>query len=444
MSERTVRKVLLAGHAGLDKRTVAARLQTFLEGEQGRPDWINRVACEELDDALEEIGEPTSRQMLEVRSQARLRESWARGWQRLVEKLNDSKPRCAIVSVHFVLADKSLRVVPAILNDIAGWKPDLVVTLIDDVYAIKRRIQAKSYDFSFQQLYDWRTIEGTFADQVALLASERKATRGTGGERRKALTDSVVLSVNSPIRTLARLIAQPELTRVYASFPISSTRGDPQKKAAIDRFRRQLHEHFVVFDPLAIDELPLLGCEPGEGETSRFPPGVRGASAPGSCGPARWDSRFTDGTVENGLAPLLPAQDTIELHSGGSAPFYPLEFPYREIESLKYGDVSQEETTVHDQLTVRDLRLVEQADYLVVYRPWWDGHLTGGVRREIVHAKEGCRPPRDVYAYVANDRAPAKGLEEKIRFPYSDEGEFWSALQKLAAQSSGHTRFVYY
>ncbi len=442
MKETNVQRVLLAGHTGLEKRLVADRLGKYLE--ETKPAWKNRVACEDLDNALAEIGEPTSRQMIDVRSQSRLRNAWTRGWERLLRRLEDHSPCCAVVCMHFVLADKCHRVCPAFLNQIAAWGPDLVITLIDDIYAVKRRAQAKGYPFTFQQLYDWRTIELTFADQVGLLASEKRGMCVDSPENNRAFTDSIVLSVNSPIRTVARLITEPRTKRVYASFPITSTRGCADQKTAINRFRRQLYDRFVVFDPVGIDELPLLETSAGHEGICKFHPELMPDGAPKACGAARWDSRFSDATAENGLQPLLPPQASLRLQDGTDAPFYPVEFPEHELSALKYGDVSRSETTVHDQLTARDLRLVEQSDFVVAYRPWWDGDLSGGVRAEIVHAREGCRPPRDVYAYVANDTTEARALEQKIRFVYRDETEFWNAMDALTKAETPFPRFIYY
>ena len=428
-------RVVLAGHTGLEKGIVAARLRQWLETNE--PALANRVGVHDLEDAIRRTRGGHPRLFAGVTSGAAQRDRWRQGWELVQEEMAERRDECSILHMHlvFALPQRGHRVCPASLSLLADWKPDVVVMLIDDVYAIKRRIQLKNFEFSLGQLYDWRTTELMFADQLALISSLFQQQQGP---EPSALCESMVVAVKHPVAMLGRMIADLARPRVYASFPISSTRNSEERRNEIDRFRQRLHELFITLDPLTIEEFPLLYEGDQRATGNSFHPLLDTHGNPKSLADQRWDCRVAR---DGDYAPLVFEPETQEDHLGAPRPFYPVALADRELNELWREVGGQAITTVDEQITVRDLRLVDQADCLVCYRPYWDGRLTGGVGREIEYANDR---GKDVYAFVGSDTADPQPLEGQITHAFVNESEFWSFLGQKAMERVELPRPPYY
>ena len=287
-------RVILAGHTGLEKAQVAAKLCRFLELAERT--LVNRVGVYDFEQAIRVTGGGDPRLFAGITGGRAQRERWRTAWDYVQEEMKGQSHDCCIVHLHLVFAQRGHRVCPASLSVLGEWRPDIIIVLIDDVFAVKRRIQLKNFDFSFAQLYDWRTTEQMFADHLGLTSSflQERANGLKTGEPR-AVCDSVVVAVKHPLRMLGRMILDRAFPRVYASFPITSTRESVEKRTEINRFRRRLHELFVTFDPLTIEELVLV-LEQGRRAPNRdsFDPthDAKGNEKP--LGDQRWSCRLPD------------------------------------------------------------------------------------------------------------------------------------------------------
>lgn len=253
-----------------------------------------------------------------------------------------------------------------------------IITLIDDVYSIWQKIHARAgqmppgSDLRLRDIMIWRSIEMSCGESI------RHHLESMVDDHQSRVRCYHV-STRHPYSTFENLIFEKYPRRVYLSYPITSTRNNPDAVGEINRFRREAHAlgsavHAAVFDPVAIDELALVKAqkESANGgdvvvkQSHRWPLGVE---APLAKDP-EWPIR-------------LPAQEVSEVLGGSGG---------------RKGDVE-------DQIRSRDYRLVEAANCLAVYRPFFGGKKSEGVDAEIKHAVEH---GREVVAYhPRNDQTSA-------------------------------------
>lgn len=427
-------RVLLAGHTGIEKKTVASKLEGYLP--QLRQDWVNRIKVVHLEKCIGESGGGDTRLFAGVRNSRVQRERWLQGWSVAEQKFTESGARCQILSMHLSFAVRDNRFCPVDLAAIARWKPNLIITLIDDVYSVKRRIQLNRYTFSLAQLYGWRTNEQMLADQVGLLTGT--LLEEPDKARRSAICESLLLAVKTPLLTVARLIANGDCLRCYASYPISSTRGDPERKEEINKFRTRIHKTMPTFDPVTIEEKPLLNYYTLSGGPIRYDPNVGPDGHEQEEGYRRWDCRLAQ---DGGLAPMVWEPDTEKDASGTEKPFFPVPIDRSEITELSLPEEGEGYTTVDDQIEYRDIRLIAQADIVVCYRPYMDGRITGGVNTEIENAN---MMQKEVVAFVGEDKLKGKPLRAHINKSFKKEEDFWGYLEEVAKKLVAMPRPAYY
>lgn len=152
------------------------------------------------------------------------------------------------------------------------FRPDLVVTLVDDVHEIYANLRGRrdpatesfleNGDRNANPLIDilqWRSFEVTMSEQIA------RAAQRYDGNRDLHLPGFLLLPKALGPELLVQLLTESRYAEakapkriVYASFAISRLKGDDPRKvaarAAVDRFRSLLKEHFIVLDPYAITE----------------------------------------------------------------------------------------------------------------------------------------------------------------------------------------------
>lgn len=427
-------RVLLAGHTGTEKKTVALKLEEYLP--KLRPDWKNRIKVVHLEKCIGESGGGDTRVFAAVRTSREQRERWLKGWGEAEKKFKAFGAGCEILSMHLSFAARNNIFCPADFATIAKWKPNLIITLIDDIYSVKRRIELNYYTFSLAQLYGWRTAEQILADQIGILIGT--LTGDPDETRRSAICESLLLAVKTPLLTTARLIAKGDCRRCYASYPISSTRGDIGRKEEINRFRKRIHKTMPTFDPVTIEEKPLLNYY----TLSREPIGYDPLAGPPGHEEEeeykRWDAHLSQ---DGELAPMVWEPNVVKDASGIERPFFPVPIDRNEIEELQLPVEGEGYTTVDDHIEFRDIRLVAQSDLVVCYRPYMDGRITGGVNTELEYAS---MMGKEVVAFVGKDKLKGKSLRAHINKTFKKEDEFWGYLEEIAKEPVGTPRPSYY
>lgn len=125
------------------------------------------------------------------------------------------------------------------------FSPNMYVTVIDDIDAIKARLNRIPYwrgRYTLKDLMTWRDEE--------VFTSELMATNSS--------KPHYVVARGHPPETLFKLIFKQNMRKVYVSHPITSILDQPKTLREIKRFKARLENMFVVFDPLTIKERDLI------------------------------------------------------------------------------------------------------------------------------------------------------------------------------------------
>jgi len=129
--------------------------------------------------------------------------------------------------------------------------PDMIVTIIDDISAVQRRLSRRELWARWCEAADlscWREEE--------ILVSQILA--------RYQEVDYNVVPQAEPPSTLYNLVYNPAMKKIYLSFPISNIieLEDEQKRERyleqVEKLRDALRKNFIVFDPLSIKDLQLI------------------------------------------------------------------------------------------------------------------------------------------------------------------------------------------
>jgi adenylate kinase len=252
-------------------------------------------------------------------------------------------------------------------------EPDMFICLVDNIEVVHQRLHAEhDVDATLKDCMVWREEE--------ILATEL-LVKGLGLN-----SQFYVLSRGrhaDTINTCRRLITANATRKVYPSFPMSHVVDMPAVLEEIDRFRGQLAEHFITFDPGDVDEKLLL---------------------------------------ERGIAAAKAGKDWLEVapHSfggrrRGKGNDEPLRVSVREILEIA-GDVD-------GQIYMRDFKLIDQSDMIVSLIPELPGGIPGlssGVERELQHAFEHTK---EVYVVWKPKKSPSPFITETATkiFPSVDD-----------------------
>lgn len=373
-------RALILGPTGTQKAVAMQQLERYRRELYGKAEF-NAVHFER-DFLIGKNGSHSFDQYLDLEEQ-RQRNYWLDGWARLKEAIDQPPLRdtSLLLNLHAVLARRTYGTrcplfIAAVLED---FKPDIVITLIDDAYLMWWRTHQRAGDRAYygkptlEQLLQARREETLLGDVISGQLSSHSNQ-----------VPHYVVATWHPTRVLDRLIFRHDsLKRYYASFHISalrrvyinSGRKDLSLMHELDAYLQRIaqaeeqDQSLLAFCPLTIDEYPLLLLlEPEVKKTIQR----RGAkSVPVDCRTFklknRWDIRNFYGRAAHflcGEEPSLPED---------------LDIPVEEIENAK-GQICAD-------VPIRDYRLIAQANAgLVVINPIVNGEMSGGVFNEIIQA----------------------------------------------------------
>lgn len=297
-------------------------------------------------DIREYLGDSTH--VLLMRPQKKQREAVTEAIGRMSGRLPEADLN--IISLHACHQCGSIPVFPCTSEAVKGLDPAICITLIDDVYSCRKRLKRGGYPYRHHQLLNWRQVECGIADLIADASS----------------IENVYLAAKHPRMMVYRLLFEPKRPRLYSASQITNVRDNPQARKEIEAHRRHIHQEFVVFDPLTVDDRILVNSLPGEEtEAETFQVGID----------ARWPSDFSD--IGPHYESLVPEDPNL----------FPLTVEVKEAEELNRPDqMSSPMSTIDAQITQRDFRYIDQADVMAAYRPRLLGHESGGVAAEKLYA----------------------------------------------------------
>jgi hypothetical protein len=259
----------------------------------------------------------------------------------------------------------------------------MLICIVDNVEVVHHRLhQDHVIDATLKDCMVWRDEE--------ILATELLA------QALGCHNDFYILSRGrheTTIEACRRMITQPEMRKVYPSFPMSHVEDLPDVRAEIDHFREAIAEHFIAFDPGDVDEKMLLD---------------------NAIAAARNGEDFVE----------VPAEMFGEYATGPD----PHRIPVREVLDIA-GDID-------GQIYMRDFKLIDQSDMIVSYIPELPGGipaLSSGVERELQHAFEHTK---EVYVVWKPKKNPSPFITETATkiFPDVDAAlEYWESKGMFAA-----------
>ncbi len=144
------------------------------------------------------------------------------------------------------------------LPELEGFNPDLIITLIDDVDAVKVRLDElkksgslpQDTTYSLKDIMVWREEEILASEMMAAVLRVPHYVLGVW------LDPAVALY---PMEIAFNLMFEPWKKRAYISFPISGAQARPEVWDKVMRFRAATRTYLTAFDPLMIGENHLQG-----------------------------------------------------------------------------------------------------------------------------------------------------------------------------------------
>jgi len=342
------------------------------------------LAKDALGTAFPEMaGNPTLYGILRL-PKAELNRLWTRAFQQCLEESVEIRRegRDALITFHAVWYHHQNReYMSAVDLDLLSQEMSqatAVITFIDDIFDVLAELSKDGGVFAVPhypnstliditekllRILDWRAHEQLISEKISEVACKNQ---------------QFVLAVKHPLTTFHKLLRDPGGIKIYLSHPISTPRAMLRTNqvaegraeiAAIQRMAFRLRECAILFEPTTIDELRfeyLPGQQPLPVLGERWP-------LPGPEPQLLWEGSGST-HPEFGTEWSAKAQAAIE---GSKEDKYELEMASSLLAILADG--------IARHINLRDHKLVDQSDFLVVYRPYYLGRVSSGVEEELTY-----------------------------------------------------------
>lgn len=400
-------RVVFAGHTGLEKDMALDNLVNHIYAKKGldanEPGSKGFLALFRLERILEEkLCIESTVSLLETANIRYAVEGWSVAFDQIFQEIERQDPDHVFLSMHFTFHVPGRSTIPYTIGQLSRFRTTHIVTLIDDIYEVQARIRRKNaergtdYRISLRELAWWRAQEIGMGSWLARNLPASPVERG--GQPQPV--EHYVVAAKHPIEMAWKLLFEPQVPRVYASFPITSTRDSEDSRMEIDEVRCKLHSLHTVFDPLTIDELSPWILSQADSTHS-----IELTKGDPRC---RW--------------PYPEAN----LLCSGRPDVYPIMLQPDEVLAVK-GDVEH-------SIRVRDFGLVDVCDHIVGYRPYYMGNFSKGMYAEFNHALNVCRPPIPIHYYFPAEDQADPGPFGQFRTLHQDKDRWWQVVERLTAQ----------
>lgn len=306
-----------------------------------------------------------------------------------------------IVRLHACHLCGGIPVFPLSTEAISSLRPDICLTVFDDVYASKKALEGAGYPYRYETLLNWRVIECGVGDHLAAACG----------------VENIYLAAKHPAITAYRLVFQPEIPRLYSASQITAVRNDPALRNEIEEHRRRLHKEYTVFDPLTIDDRVLVNSLPASPTSQDFQVSAE----------ARWPSDLSD--LGEDYASLVAEDRSI----------FPIAINTHEAQFLN-GPLEQSSyrSPIDTQIRSRDFRYIEQSDVMAAYRPRLGGHESSGVAAEKTYAAGMGKTPVVEFSPPDDTRGMAsKAFSTPLLGPAcTTKASFYDKLSQVAAEEA--------
>ena len=267
------------------------------------------------------------------------------------------------------------------LSELESLNPDVVITLVEDVEAIKHRLdmlkEAKSLpgdvSYSLKDLLIWREEEILTAEIISSVLKVPHYVLGVSIEPEVSTT---------PLEVAYNLLFEPWKPRAYVSYPISDAQDNPLIWRKVVEFRRLVRSSLTAFDPMMI----------GEKRLQKMLHAGRAAESNGR-------------------------ELTCDVGDGRVV--------------LEFNEIEEAIPDIDGQIVARDYKLVDQSDVIVAYFPA-DANdnplIAAGVQSEIEHATAFTK---EVIVVWEASRDPTPFIHQRVDRRFSTLGELREYLVQL-------------
>ena len=341
-------RVLFFGQTGLNKSPCVRRLGVHCLTASGLPPDLDNIKAREylrvfhLEDSIARAADYIA--YLDRFYQKAQQSIWSSAWDSVMSEIKASNPDNVFITLHatYFRKDRFFSVINT--SQIREFSPDMIITLIDDAYECWDRIVVRESErprgtkIRLRDVFLWRTVEVMAGDFLV---------HDMGIQH-------YVVAIKHPLEMFRRLLLDTSRKRIYASFPISSTRESVDSQRQVDEFRLRLHREFTFFDPLTIDER-VLSLSFAKGSSSGNDIQLEGGD--------RWPLGF-----EADLEPMSLSRDDL----------YPLHIPLEEVREAV--------DAIDPQIAAMDYRMIDQVQAVAAFRPNYKDHFARGVNAELLYA----------------------------------------------------------
>lgn len=274
---------------------------------------------------------------------------WKQELEKILTEVEQTQSKNIFLSAHAVYYRYNNYFSMIDQNTLSKFCPDMIITLIDDIYDVSKKVTEKEKEFhtnsscTLSEALGWRTVETLMADNLSENLLQNKTI------------PHYVLAIKHNVRTFYRLIFEKERLILYSSFPITSTRTDINRTKEINNFKVKLEEKYIILDPATIDEILIKTKSSMKSEEYEYLQQNKMIHA------------------ENDNAVILKRLCGNYSRS--------TELP----ESLTIDQFENIQDVISKQVEKRDYRMVHQSEGVVGYRPFWGdrGDPSGGVDQEL-------------------------------------------------------------
>jgi len=359
--------VLFAGQTGIHKNRVLENLASAIGGFCGSGKTPDQLRSEKIlgiyeAESVFDAAPYGLSSWLEEEYRALQESHWNQEVGKLLKIIAGDGNKNNFLSFHAVYRRYREYFSPISLDLLEEFKPDLMITFIDDVYDVAWRLKqdhgaTKGDSFELGEIIEWRGIEVMVMDRLSSYL-----VKGPGK------IPHYVVAIKHPAKMLAKLILFPKLMRLYTAYPITGLRGvkeEQENLEIIDEYRSYMHENYIAFDPNTIDEFWFDRLI-----TRREKDVADGKDIKGT--PYDLDMEITRWPMRSKILDLPQLSDGVERPKK-------LLLEEKEVE-----DVAE---SAKQQIATRDYRLISQANAMTAFRPLFRGNASTGVIRELGYAK---------------------------------------------------------
>lgn len=353
-------KFILSGISGVDKKTTCEELARTADEKVE----LKIIHLEEILKEMSGLDDITI--LLNAYNRDYQKKAWRNAFEEAIKMENEEESDITILCMHLIYFRNNRYFSPLDLSLLRDYSPDGFITLIDDIYLIKKRIMLRSEESAFKtdihlrDIISWRSIELSLSDMLCSFL----------GEQTNLL--NFILSVKQPVSTLYNIILNPIKLKIYIAHPITVAKNNPDLIDEIEAFKDIIHREFTVFDPTTIDErLLTYSLEEQYPEWRDMSRGQLAESVVKLDYGNRWPVNHE---------PIL---------SSSIEELFPIEIHAKEI--IDVGEA------IDDHIQSRDYRLISQSDVMVAFRPNYNKITSRGVLSEMHYARDVAFKPCHMY-----------------------------------------------